>query len=131
MSGAAGCAAFLIMHPIKVAMPSTVSIIVLNWNGLQVTRACCASLSKLTYPAVRVYVVDNASEDGSAKTLPSEFPQFTHIANTENLGFTGGNNEAIRQAMKVGYDYILLLNNDTVVAPDFVDWLVARAARDP
>lgn len=108
-----------------------VGVIVLNWKGKHDTRECCHSLEKITYPNVRIYVVDNNSQDGSAEALKSEFPQFIHIANQQNLGFSGGNNVLIRQAIAEDCQYILLLNNDTVVAPDFLTKLVEAAETNP
>jgi GT2 family glycosyltransferase len=111
--------------------PLDVAIIVLNWRNLADTRECCASLQRLHYRNLRVYVVDNGSGDGSGEALASEFPQFRHIRNATNLGFTGGNNEAVKVALQEGADYILLLNNDTEVDPDFLKHMVDAAERDP
>jgi len=110
-----------------------VAVIVLNWNGLDDTRACAASLARMDYPAATVYLVDNASSDGSAAALASEFsgPPFVPIANAENLGFAGGNNAAVRRAREAGAAYVLLLNNDTVVAPDFLSRLMEAAQANP
>jgi GT2 family glycosyltransferase len=108
-----------------------VAVIILNWRGLEDTRACCDSLGKLTYSEAKVFVVDNASGDGSAEALRSEFPRFNHIQNGKNLGFSGGNNAAMNQLLMQNYKYILLLNNDTVVAPDFIEPLVDAAETDP
>jgi hypothetical protein len=104
-----------------------VAIIVLNWNGLDDTRSCASSLERIHYPAATVFLVDNGSSDGSSEALAREFPQFTHLANAGNLGFSGGNNVVIEQALAKGFDYVLLLNNDTIVAPDFLGHLVAAA----
>ena len=109
-----------------------VAVIVLNWNGLEDTRACLASLAAQTYPALRMIVVDNASEDGSGAILAREFPAFTHVPNSENLGFTGGNNAAIANVITEGdTDFVLLLNNDATLAPDAVAHLVEAAQSDP
>ncbi len=108
-----------------------VTAIVLNWNGLEDTRACLASLAAQTYPDLRVIVVDNASEDGSGATLAREFAAFTHVANEVNLGFTGGNNAAMKRALADGAAFVLLLNNDATLAPDAVACLVAAAQTDP
>jgi GT2 family glycosyltransferase len=108
-----------------------VAVIVLNWNGLEDTRACVASLAAQTYRPAQIYVVDNASSDGSAEALAREFPQFTHIRNAQNLGFTQANNAAMARALAEDADYVLLLNNDTEAAPDFLCWLVAAAEADP
>jgi len=111
-------------------MNAIVAVIVLNWNGLEDTRACLASLTAQTYPQLCVTVVDNASEDGSGAILAREFPAFTHIANAQNLGFTGGNNAAMERAIAHGAAFVLLLNNDATLAPDAVACLVATAQAD-
>lgn len=105
--------------------------ILLNWNGLQDTLECLASLSKLDYPDVAVIVVDNCSSDSSVETIREKFPQVILIENSENLGFTGGNNVGMKYAMKAGADYVWLLNNDTVVEPDTLTKLVAGTERSP
>jgi len=108
-----------------------VSIIILNWNSYEVTRDCLASLEKIDYPNREVVLVDNGSVDGSADRLAREFPSARMIRNGKNLGFTGGNNVAIRDVLERGTGYLLLLNNDTVVAPNFLSELVRVAESDP
>jgi len=104
-----------------------VAISIVNWKGLADTQACCESLTKLTYRNAHIIVSDNASGDGSAETLRASFPQFTHVSNNENLGFSGGNNAVIRRACAQGFKYVLLLNNDAVVDPDFLSAMVRAA----
>jgi len=108
----------------------SVAIVVLNWRGLEDTRACCKSLANLTYRNARVFVVDNASGDGSAEALQSEFPGFVHLANAKNLGFSGGVNATMSRVLAENYKYVLLLNNDTKVAPDFLEEMVSAAESD-
>ena len=62
-----------------------VSIIILNWNGLDDTRECLGSLKNIDYPDHEVFVVDNGSSDGSAETIAKEFPHVRLIRNNENL----------------------------------------------
>jgi GT2 family glycosyltransferase len=69
-------------------------------------------------------VVDNGSTDNSVQQLKREFRDIVCIENKENLGFAGGNNVGMRYAMEKGADYILLLNNDVIVAPPFLDTLI-------
>ena len=107
-----------------------VSIIILNWNSYEVTRDCLASLEKVDFPNREVVLVDNGSHDGSADRLAREFPAVRIIRNEQNLGFTGGNNVGIRDALERSPDYLLLLNNDTVVAPNFLSELVKVAETD-
>ena len=108
-----------------------VEVIVLNWNGLQDTLACLASLARVDYPRVRITVVDNGSIDGSPALLRQRFPGLTVIETGENLGYASGNNVGLRCAVERGADYVLLLNNDTEVAPDFLRRMVEVADADP
>lgn len=106
------------------------SIVILNWNGYEVTRECLASLSQIDYPRYEIVLVDNGSTDGSPAKLAAEFPGVTFIRNQKNLGFTGGNNVGIRRALEENADYVLLLNNDTVVAPNFLSELIRAGESD-
>jgi GT2 family glycosyltransferase len=108
-----------------------VTIIVLNWNGLNDTLDCLESLDQLDYQNYKVVVVDNGSVDGSVPVIRQRFPGVTIIENGENLGYAGGNNVGLRYAMAQGADYALLLNNDTVVDPAFLRILVDAAEADP
>jgi len=113
-------------------MPS-VGIVVLTWNGRDLTLGCLRSLLQCTYPSFRVYVVDNASEDGTLKAVEAERsgdPRVVAIQNGANLGFAGGNNVGMRRAVADGMDYVLLLNNDTEVEADFLEPLVATMEAD-
>lgn len=92
-----------------------ISIVVLNYNNYQDTLECLSSLSGLDYENYEVIVVDNASNDDSYLRLKSEFPEHVLLKSPYNLGFAGGNNIGIMQALSNGADYILLLNNDTVI----------------
>lgn len=108
-------------------------MVILTYNGLADTSACLRSLEALHYPAGRydVVVVDNGSTDGTPAAVRALFPELTVIENGANLGFAGGNNVGLRHASAHGYEYALLLNNDTVVAPDFLGRLVAACEADP
>lgn len=105
--------------------PPKVAVVVLNWNGWRDTPACLESVGALTYPRVATYLVDNGSSDGSAERCEAEFARVEVVRNKENLGFAGGNNVGIRRALSDGADYVLLLNNDTVVEPEMLSHLVA------
>lgn len=108
-----------------VSTPPKVSIVVLTWNGRSLTLDCLESLAAVTYPNTEVVVVDNASSDGTAAAIQERFDQrFTIIVNDRNLGFSGGNNVGIRRALQEGCDYVLLLNNDTIVDAGLVEALV-------
>ncbi len=108
-------------------MMPNVYIIILNWNGYRDTVECVESLKKITYPNHRILLVDNGSTDGSEKILREKFPKLSLIQTGENLGYAEGNNVGIRYALENGADYIILLNNDTIVDPEFVTELVKVA----
>lgn len=101
-----------------------VAIIILNWNGYKDTFECLKSLEKVTYKRLNIIVIDNGSDNNDCLTLQNEFPQIELIVSNENLGFTGGTNLGIESAMRNKPDYILLLNNDTTVEPDFINHLL-------
>lgn len=104
---------------------ATIAIIVLNWNGRDLTLDCLRSLEAVSTPNLRILVVDNASTDGSADAVRARYgTRVTVMENAANIGFAAGNNAGIRRALADGADFVLLLNNDTVVAPDFVDRLL-------
>ena len=109
-------------------MQPKVSIIILNWNGWSDTMECLESLNRLDYSNFEIILIDN----GSKEKPPLVNVQFLKLSifqvfNEENLGFAGGNNQGINIALERGADYILLLNNDTTVEPDFLKKLIAVA----
>ncbi|MDX5338871.1 MAG: glycosyltransferase family 2 protein [Cyclobacteriaceae bacterium] len=104
----------------------SVAIILVNWNGLDFTKACLESLRKVTFSHFKVVLVDNASENEEGALLKSAFPEIELIQNTQNLGFAGGNNVGIRWALAQGFSHVCLLNNDTEVEPDFLEELVIK-----
>ncbi len=108
-----------------------VYIIIVNWNGKAVTLECLGSLRKLAYPNFRIVLVDNASTDGSVAAVRQSFPDVEVLEMSENLRFAGGNNEGMRHALDQGAAMVLLLNNDTIVAEDFLTRLVSRICTEP
>lgn len=104
-----------------------VGIVVVNWNNYEDTAECLESLADLSYPSYRVTVVDNGSTDGSGEQLASEFEWCDIVFNGTNEGFGGGCNAGIDHALENGVEFVMLLNNDAVVAPDTLAELVAVA----
>jgi hypothetical protein len=117
------------VHSGRNVKPKVV-VIVLNWNGKQDTIECLESLNCVTYPNYDIVLVDNGSTDGSISSFRQRFPRIPILETGKNLGFAGGNNVGIRWGLERGADYILLLNNDTVVQADFLDELVSFAESD-
>lgn len=113
-----------------------VSIIILNWNRAGDTIECVRSVSKCQRSNVecQIVVVDNASTDDSVKKLKRfkiQDSRFKILVNKENLGFAGGNNSGIDYAMKKGADWVLILNNDTIVDKDLIVELLKVSRKHP
>jgi len=108
-----------------------VSIIILNWNGLEDTIECLESLKKLTYPNYEVIVVDNGSQGDDAEVLAEKFGNYIQvIKNDKNLYFAEGNNIGMRYVLERGTDYFFLLNNDTTIDPACLTELVKVGESD-
>jgi len=107
----------------------TVSIIILNWNGLDDTIECLGSLKKIAHASYQVVVVDNCSDGDDAEALKRQFDGYIHlIRNERNHGCSEGYNTGIRYVLEnFSCDYILLMNNDVVVDPEFLHQLVEVA----
>ena len=110
----------------------TVCIVILNYNGAQITLNCVDSVLKIDYPNFRVMVVDNASTDDSVTRFKEAFtdPRIELLINSENEGYAGGNNRGIERALAAGADYVVILNNDTIVNPGCLTPLVEAMERD-
>lgn len=106
---------------------ATVSVVIVNWNGGEMLRRCLAFLDAQTHPPEVVWVVDNASSDGSVDCV-SEFPNCRLLAAGANLGFAAGNNLAFRECTT---DYVALLNPDAYAEPDWLAALLSAAEKNP
>lgn len=98
-----------------------VAVIVLNFNGLKETQDCLASLRRVNQNSfnLKIIVVDNASQDGSVEAL-SNLKDIELIQSQKNLGFAGGMNLGIKFALNQRCDFVIIMNNDTYVDPDFI-----------
>lgn len=117
-------------------MQPKVFIVILNYNSFSDTHQCLESLIRTDYRETYLVIVDNGSVDGSFQRLLEHFPEEKHptmyfIQNRENLGFAGGCNRGIQAALAKGADYVLLLNNDTVVAQDTIPRLIKTMEEHP
>jgi GT2 family glycosyltransferase len=107
-----------------------VFIVILNYNGKDCLLKTLASVFNIDYPNFEVVLVDNASEDGSFEKARLTYSKYIFIKNTQNLGFSAGNNLGIKYALERGADYVLLLNYDTEVEKSFLRYLVSLAETD-
>lgn len=105
-------------------MSAVLSIIIVNWNVRDLLQRAITSVyaSWSEQSGLEIIVVDNASRDDSVTMLRENFPEVIVIANTENRGFTGGNNQGLTAATG---DFLLLLNPDTEIIDDALPRMVA------
>lgn len=105
-----------------------VSVIIVNWNGLSHLEVCLNSLQDQTFHDFEVVLVDNGSVDGSVAFVSEKYPWVKLVCLAENTGFATGNNRGFEQACG---QYIVTLNNDTRLASDWLEQLVAVADSRP
>jgi GT2 family glycosyltransferase len=111
-------------------MPPRIVAVVLNTNRRDDTLACLESLARLDYPDRAVLVLDNASTDGSAAAIAAAHPDVRVLPLTENRGYAGNNNVGIAAALEMGADWVLVLNEDTILDPACFTELMRVAATD-
>ena len=104
-----------------------VSIVILNWNGSEMTIECLKNIEATDYPNYQLILVDNGSKDDSVNRLQAASRSFEFIQTGINLGFTGGCNVGIAKALEQGADYVLLLNNDVKITSEMLSLLVDAA----
>jgi len=105
-----------------------VSIVILNWNGLEHLETCLPSVLGQTYGNVEIIVVDNGSTDGSVEYVRQNYDTVKLVCNAINIGYAEGNNEGIRASSG---EYLAILNNDTEVDKDWIRSLVEVAEEHP
>ncbi|NIV15450.1 MAG: glycosyltransferase [Aliifodinibius sp.] len=98
-----------------------VSVVTLNFDGIRFLKDLFDSLRRCTYPNLEVIMVDNCSQDESVNFVKQNYPEVKIVENSENLMYTGGNNEGLKHAKG---KYICLVNNDVDVDPGFIDPIV-------
>ncbi len=104
------------------------SVIVLVWNGMADLAECLTALHAQESADLEIIVVDNASSDGSADFVSSTYPGIRLIRSERNVGFAAGNNLGLRVATG---EILMLLNQDTVVRPDWARALLAALDERP
>jgi GT2 family glycosyltransferase len=110
-------------------MKTELSIIIVNWNGCDITRQCLKSIYEQTKGiGFEIIVVDNGSTDLSCEMIRNEFPEVILIPNVDNRGFAAANNQGIKIAKG---EFILLLNNDTIILDKAIKKTLSAAKANP
>jgi len=115
---------------VSASKSASVAVVVLNYNGLDDTLKCLASLRAVQYPLLSVHLVDNGSAVDPTAAALSAYPGLRVLKTGTNLGYAGGNNRGIEAVLGTATDYVLVLNNDTVVDPSIIEALVQAFATD-
>lgn len=114
--------------PLAAGKVANVLIVILNFNGLEDTLDCLESLRSQTSNDYVAQVIDNGSLADELDRITARFPEVEVIALPNNLGWAGGNNIGMRLALDRGFNYVCLLNNDTVLEPTVIEELLKAAA---
>jgi GT2 family glycosyltransferase len=112
----------------KISRSPPISVIIVNFNGLRFLEPCLSSLANQSFNNFEIILVDNGSSDGSADFVRQHFPRVILVETGKNLGFAGGTNAGIRVAKG---EFILTLNNDTVVDPHILEEIQKPMILDP
>lgn len=110
-----------------MAGESSVTVIVLNWNGTELLKDCLNSLEKVEYGHFNILVVDNGSTDDSMEYVTSTFPNVDILELDENVGFAAGNNAGFKHTLlTTNPEVVVFLNNDTFVDSQFLTELIKK-----
>ena len=96
-------------------MISHIKVLILNWNGKDLLKSCLDSVIAIDYSNFSVMVIDNGSSDGSLDIITDNYPGVEILSLDKNYGFSGGYNRYLKQLKDESSEFIMLLNNDTVV----------------
>lgn len=105
--------------------------IVLAWNQFSETQACLESLLHSESVNMHFVVVDNGSADGTSEQIAAKFPAVEVLRTDTNLGVARGYNIGLEYALQHSADYAMVLNNDTIMAPDMVGQLLRAMQNHP
>lgn len=112
---------------------TTIAVALINYRQPQLTIATIRSLSQLKphHLKLKIFLLDNNSSDNSVELFKSTFPDLKFYTSRRNLGFVGGNNFLLQKILPHHFDYVLVINNDVVVDPDFLFRLVTALKHQP
>jgi len=112
----------------KILYDIKIFVVIVNYNGAEDSIECVESLLENDHKNIEIIIADNNSGQIQKEKLKAKLSDSANLIYlNDNLGFSGGNNVGIKEALKNGADYILLLNNDTIVEKDFLTKLLAAS----
>ena len=105
-------------------MNPLVYILILNWNEKDLTIDCLKSLANVIYDNYKILIVDNGSNDNSVNMIKNQYPNVEILQLEKNVGYAAGNNAGFDHIKNNNPGYVIYLNNDTIVDPNFIEPLV-------
>lgn len=111
-------------------MSKKVAIVLVNYNGEKFQSECIESIYNMDYNDYDIIIVDNDSKDNSVKIVKEKFKEVILIETGKNNGIAKGNNIGIEYALDNGYEYVLLLNNDTEVDKRMLSKMIEKASKN-
>jgi GT2 family glycosyltransferase len=105
-----------------------IAIVILNWNGKELLKRFLKNVVEHSQHAAEIIIADNASTDGSIEFLKENFPQLRIISFSENYGFAGGYNKALRETDS---EYLILLNSDVEVTAQWIEPIIDLMEKNP
>ena len=104
-----------------------IAVIIINWKKYDLTLNCIDSVLKSSYKNFKIILIDNESQNSFPDEI-NKSEKIQIIKNENNEGFSKANNQGIKYSIKNGFDYILLLNNDTLIKNDLIDSLIQQSS---
>jgi GT2 family glycosyltransferase len=109
----------------------TVAVVVPVHNRIEATKRFLKSFEAVSYRPYRIFLVDDGSTDSTAAWVRANYPDVVILSGDGNLWWTAATNLGVRRALEEDFDYVLTINNDSIVSPDFLSHLVSTAIRHP
>ncbi len=109
----------------------SVAVCVPVFNKIKLTLRFLESFASVKYTNYRMIIIDDGSKDGTKEILADQHPDVVVLQGDGNLWWTGGTNKGVEYALENNFDYVLTINNDCRVDPDFLTYLVETAERTP
>jgi len=110
--------------------PPLVTAVVAVHSNLADTREFLDSARGLTYPNYRTIVIDDGSSDGTGTTIARDYPEVILLAGDGDLWQSGAINMGISKSMEIGAKYVVIVDNDTVVDPEFITAMIDTAEKN-
>ena len=104
-----------------------IAVIIINWKKYDLTLNCIDSVLKSSYKNFKIILIDNESQNSFPDQI-NKSEKIQIIKNENNEGFSKANNQGIKYSIKHGFDYVLLLNNDTLIKNDLIDSLIQQSS---